>query len=321
MTASLHVPVLLAEVLALLQPRRGQTLLDATVGTAGHALALLDAIGPEGRLIGIDRDPHALAIAAERLAARCREHGWPEPFPFLLVRGNFHRLDALLAAHGIATLHGALFDLGVSTLQLETPERGFSFRAEAPLDLRMDPDEPTTAADLVNTLSEAELAAILREYGEERHARAIAREIVARRPLRTTRELAEICARIYPTRERRGEAIHPATRTFMALRIAVNRELDALAPGVRAAIDRLVPGGRIAVIAYHSLEDRLVKEEFRYLAGGCRCPRHLPACVCGAVARIRILTPKPVRPTPLEIAANPRARSARLRAAERLATT
>ncbi|MBI3912128.1 MAG: 16S rRNA (cytosine(1402)-N(4))-methyltransferase RsmH [Armatimonadetes bacterium] len=313
-----HVPVMLAETLAWLAPAPGKVIVDATVGAGGHAAALLSAVGPTGRVVGIDRDPEALSLAEARLRAVCDERRWPSPYPFALARGDFRHLRAVLAQLGVERAAGVLFDLGASSMQLDRVERGFTFRADAPLDMRMDPDEPTTAAHLVNTLPEAELAALLRDYGEERHARAIARAIVARRPLRTTRQLMEICARVYPPRERREEKIHPATRAFQALRIAVNRELEALPPALADAVDLLATGGRVVVLAYHSLEDRIVKREFQYLAGRCRCPKELPACICGARPRLRILTPKPVLPAPEEVRANPRARSARLRAAEKL---
>lgn len=286
-----HTPVLLSEVLRWLDPRPGGVYVDATVGTGGHAEAILERLGPGGLLIGLDRDPEACAFARTRLirfgdAVR-------------IVQANFEELRAVLAALGIERVDGVLMDLGVSSLQLERPERGFSFHISGPLDMRMDPSIPTTAADLINRLSEPELAALISRYGEERFARRIAREIVRRRPLATTEELREAVARAVPRRAWPGR-IHVATRTFQALRIAVNRELEALERALPQAADVLAPLGRLVVIAFHSLEDRIVKRFLR------------------SEPRLRVLTPKPVRPSPEEVRANPRARSARLRAAERL---
>ncbi|MCX7750005.1 MAG: 16S rRNA (cytosine(1402)-N(4))-methyltransferase RsmH [Candidatus Bipolaricaulota bacterium] len=283
--ARVHAPVLVDEVVGLLDPRPGKLFLDATVGTGGHAEALL-ARGAQ--VVGVDQDPQALALAQDRLA--------PFGEQATLVRGNFRDLPTLLAPLRLPPLDGILFDLGVSSLQLASPERGFSFSADGPLDMRMDPDAPTTAADLVNHLPERELARILLEYGEERYARRIARAIVRARPLRTTEELAALVARLYPPGRHR---IHPATRTFQALRIAVNDELAALEEALPGSRALLRPGGVLAVIAFHSLEDRIVKRFLREesLAG-----------------RLEVLTKKPVVPTAEEISRNPRARSAKLRA-------
>jgi len=282
-----HEPVLLAEVLRFLEPGVGKVIVDATVGTGGHAEALL---AQGARVIGIDQDPQSLELATERL------RGFGERFQ--PVRGNFRNLRALLHSLGVDEVHGVLFDLGLSSLHLSQSKRGFSFQHEGPLDMRMDPDNPVTAADLVNGLSEHELVRILREYGEERYAERIAREIVRSRPLRTTGELARLVARCYPPGNYR---IHPATRTFQALRIAVNDELSALREALPQAVDLLAPGGVLCVIAFHSLEDRIVK---RFLREGARA------------GRVLLLTKKPVRPTKEEVARNPRARSARLRAAQ-----
>jgi 16S rRNA (cytosine1402-N4)-methyltransferase len=293
----LHVPVMPAECLEHLAPPPGGTVLDATLGLGGHAELLLRAVGAAGRLIAVDQDPEALRLAEGRLRAACREWGWDD-CPVTFVRANFREF---------------LFDLGVSSMQLDRPERGFSFRAEGPLDMRMDSEAPESAADLANTLPEAELARLLWEFGDERHSRRIARRIVERRPLRTTLDLEQAVWSAYPAAERNGR-IHPATRTFQALRIAVNGELAALEPALLGAADRLKPGGRLVVLAYHSLEDRIVKRTFEFLAGRCRCPAEAPVCGCGAVPRARILTRKPLEPGEAEVAANPRARSARLRA-------
>lgn len=282
-----HEPVLLTEVLGFLDPQPGKVIVDATVGTGGHAEALL-ARG--ARVIGIDQDPQSLELAQERLRAFGTR--------FLALRGNFRHLKTLLAAIGVDKADGVLFDLGLSSLHLSQAERGFSFQEEGPLDMRMDPDNPVTAADLVNGLAERDLVRILREYGEERYAERIAREILRHRPLRTTGELARLVARCYPPKPYR---IHPATRTFQALRIAVNDELSALQEALPQARDLLAPGGVLCVIAFHSLEDRIVKRFFREEARG---------------GRLRLLTKKPVRPTKEEVGRNPRARSARLRAAQ-----
>jgi len=300
------------EVVELLRPAPGNVIVDCTVGGGGHASALLPRIVPGGRLIGIDRDPRTLATARDRLA--------PFGDAVTLVHGNFGDLGVILAGLDLGGVDAVLFDLGVSSFQLDEPERGFTYRTDAPLDMRMDPGSPTSAAEIVNTWPAQELARILREFGEERWAGRIAAAIVRARekaPLSTTGELAAVVKDAIPAAARRSGP-HPARRTFQALRIAVNAELDALQQGLAAAIDALLPGGRVAVISFHSLEDRIVKRTFAELAAGCRCPPELPECRCGRQARLRVLTRKPVTPTHDEVAANPRARSARLRAAERL---
>jgi 16S rRNA (cytosine1402-N4)-methyltransferase len=310
-----HEPVMLAECLDYLAPRPGATIVDATLGLGGHSLAMLERIGPEGRLIGIDRDPEALRRAEERLRAACETWGW-SACPFTLVHSDFRFLTSALSGSA-DRIDGLLIDLGVSSMQLDLPERGFSFRGSGPLDMRMDPTTERTAADLVNELRESDLANILWKLGEERYSRRIARRIVERRPLRTTQDLVDAVWGAYPAGERRGR-IHPATRTFQALRIAVNDELQAIEPALSLAVRRLSPGGRIVVLAYHSLEDRLVKRTFEYLSGRCRCPPELPVCQCRAREWVRILTRKPVEPSSEEVERNPRARSARLRAVEAL---
>jgi 16S rRNA (cytosine1402-N4)-methyltransferase len=286
-----HTPVLVEEVLRSLEPRPGGVYVDATVGTGGHAERILQASTPGGRLVGIDRDPYALAVASRRLG---RFGG-----RVTLLRGDFAALAALARQAGAVPADGVLMDLGLSSLQLSQPERGFSFLEEGPLDMRMDPSQTQTAADLVNTLSEAELADLLRRYGEEPFARRIARAIVRHRPLRTTTELAELVRRAVPRRAW-PRRVHVATRTFQALRIATNRELEALEEALRQVPEVLRPGGRAVVVAFHSLEDRLVKRAFN------------------ADPRLRPLVRKPLRPSAEEVAQNPRARSARLRVAERL---
>jgi 16S rRNA (cytosine1402-N4)-methyltransferase len=308
------------EVLAALAARPGGLYLDATVGLGGHAAAILDRLAPAGWLLGLDRDPEALGIARARLEEVRSRHGWLVPEPFRLERANFSQAPAVLDRMGENTLRGVLFDLGVSSLQLERAERGFSFRREGPLDMRMDPEQSLTAADLVNRLPEPELARVIAEYGEERWARRVVREIVRereRRPLTTTAALAGVVTRAVPRTP--GLTIHPATRTFQALRIAVNGELEVLAPALEACARRLEPGGRLVVLSYHSLEDRIVKQTFARLSGRCSCPPRLPICVCGAAPLLRLLSRKPLMPPEEEIHRNPRARSARLRAAERTA--
>jgi 16S rRNA (cytosine1402-N4)-methyltransferase len=280
---------------------------DATVGAGGHAERLLEQ-GPGVRLLGIDRDPDALDLALQRLARFAGR--------FELVAGDFAELDAVLAERVDADADGILADLGVSSMQLERGERGFSFRRDGPLDMRMG-TSGRTAADIVATASVEELTRIFRDYGEERMAAKIARGIVAERtrsPIQTTRQLARIVAGQKGSREK----IDPATRVFQALRIEVNQELVALGRFLAAAVARLKPGGRLAVISYHSLEDRIVKDAFRRESGVCLCPPKLPACVCGARAALRVLTRRPIRPGEPEQRRNPRSRSARLRVAERI---
>lgn len=302
-----HVPVLLPEVLALLRPEPGHRILDGTVGLGGHAAELLARILPEGTLIAVDRDISALSIAQRRLTA--------VGGTFLLIHDSF---DRALAREDLPPLDGILLDLGVSSMQLDQAERGFSFTQEGPLDMRMDRTQGLKAADLVNEASEEELSRIFSYYGEEPHARRVARAVVQRRPFRTTRELAAVVAR---AAGRNPSGAHPATRVFQALRIAVNDELGILERALPAAVDRLKPGGRLAIISFHSLEDRIVKRFIRAEARGCLCPPRIPQCVCGRKPRLRDLTPRPITASPAEVAANPRARSARLRGAEKLADT
>ena len=301
-----HVPVLYELVLSWLQPRSGGWYIDATVGAGGHARGILNASRPDGRLLGLDADPEALAFAGEVL----------EPFGdrAVLRAANFRQIGAEARNLGISQVDGILMDLGLSSRQLDAGERGFAFGQDGPLDMRMDRSQERCAADLVNTLSEADLADILWRYGEERWSRRIAGAIVAARPLTTTGELADLVARTVGRREK----THPATRTFQALRIAVNDELEVLSQALPQARDLLRPGGRLAVIAFHSLEDRLVKRFYQQEARDCICPPELLVCACGHQATLRVLTSKPVRPEADEIARNPRSRSARLRVAERL---
>ncbi len=303
-----HDPVMAAEVVDLFAAVPAGIVLDATVGGGGHARAVLEA-NLRLRVIGLDQDPAAVAAASTVLA--------PFGDRALVVRARFDRIGEVLDRAGAGLLSGALFDLGVSSFQLDRPERGFSYRADAPLDMRMDPDASGTAADLVNTASEAELVRLLVANGEGRFARRIARALVAARPVTTTGQLADVVKGAIPAATRRTGG-HPARRVFQAIRIAVNSELDVLPGALDVAIDRLAPGGRCVVLAYHSGEDRLVKDRFVTAAtGGCVCPPGLP-CVCGAVPRVRLLTRGARKPAQAEVAANRRAESARLRAVERL---
>ena len=307
-----HISVMPIEVLRYLTPRPGGIYVDGTLGGAGHARQILEASEPDGILVGFDRDPAALKVASERLA------GFGERVH--LVNRNFSDMAISLAELGITGIDGLLLDLGVSSHQLDTAERGFSFQQDAPLDMRMDTTAGETAADLVNGLPERELERIIKEYGEERWARRIAQFIVTARaaaPIETTLHLVDVIKGAIP-KAKWEERLHPATRTFQALRIAVNEELASLEQGLAAGLQMLNPGGRCVVISFHSLEDRIVKQGFRRLAQGCICPKNLPLCVCGHTPQLRILTTKPVMAGDKEVDHNPRARSARLRAAEKL---
>jgi 16S rRNA (cytosine1402-N4)-methyltransferase len=301
-----HVPVLLHEVLEQLNPKPGQRLIDGTVGAGGHAEAILKATAPDGRLLALDADPAALEIARQRLA--------PYADRVCFVNANFAQLAQSARRCHFPPVHAILLDLGLSSLQLGSVERGFSFQSEGPLDMRYDPSGGATAADLVNRLSQNELADLLYGFGEERRSRAIARAIVAARPLYTTQELADLVTRAVGGR--RNARIHPATRTFQALRIAVNDELEALRSGLSQATTLLAPGGRLAVISFHSLEDRIVKNFFSQESKQCICPPEQPVCTCGHRAILRIITQKPITASSHEIDINPRARSAKLRVAE-----
>lgn len=318
MTGAPHEPVLLDRVVELLAVPSDapSVLVDATVGAAGHAAAVLAASGSRTVLVGFDRDPDALALAARRLAAYGdRVH---------LVHAGYDELAEHVAPIVARTgpLLGVLYDLGLSSMQVDQPGRGFSFRAPAPLDMRMDPGAPRTAADLVNSLTLDDLSAIIRRYGEERYARRIARAILRARPVATTTELADVVAAAVPT-PARHLGTHPATRTFQALRIAVNDELDRFSASLPQALEMMAPpadqrGGRVAILTYHSLEDRIAKQVLSDAATGCICPPDLPVCGCGRVPHVRLLTRGVERPAPDELARNPRARSAKLRAAEKL---
>jgi 16S rRNA (cytosine1402-N4)-methyltransferase len=319
-----HVPVMLEEVLKFLQPEPGGVYIDGTVGGGGHTEAILERSAPDGRVLGIDTDAQALARVQARLAEPVKNGR------LLLRQGNFAELTHIVNEVGLASIQGVLLDLGFSSDQMDNPERGLSFSFDGPLDMRLDQTQPVSAADLVNSASEQELADIFWRYGEETRSRQIARRIVRARAngaITRTAQLAQLAAAGAPYKP---GAIHPATKTFQALRIAVNAELEQLETALPQILDVLSKrqresnaggegsdeGGRMVIISFHSLEDRLVKEFMRREATDCLCPPRVPVCVCGHKARLRLLTHKPVVPTPQEVAANPRARSAKLRAAE-----
>ena len=307
-----HVSVLRKETVDLIDPQRGDVILDATLGLGGHSRLIFER-QPEARLIGLDQDAAAIEIARRNLA----EFGGR----VTIVHTNFVGVRKALSELGIDAVNGIMADLGVSSLQFDSETRGFSFRFDAPLDMRMDAEgEYPTAAELLATLSEEEIANTIYQFGEERFSRRIARRIVERReagsPVATTRELAELVERAVPRSKK--DKIHPATRTFQALRIAVNNELGVLENFLGDSIESLAPGGRLAVISFHSLEDRIVKQAFLKSSGRCQCPPRLPICRCGAEKKIEILTKKPVVPTETELSENPRSRSAKLRAVRKL---
>ncbi|MBR0463253.1 MAG: 16S rRNA (cytosine(1402)-N(4))-methyltransferase RsmH [Clostridia bacterium] len=311
-----HTPVLLQECLTGLQVRPDGVYLDGTLGGGGHAAAVLGRL-TTGRLIGIDRDDEAIAAASARLRALQRD-GLPA---FSALHGNFHDAKALLAEIGVDRVDGALLDLGVSSHQFDTGERGFSYQEDAPLDMRMDRSQRLTAAMIVNTWPQDEISRILTDYGEESWAAHIARVICDRRrstPIETTGQLVSLIDAAIPKKIRLKDTSHPARKTFQALRIAVNDELAPLEKALRDLVDLLNPGGRLCVIAFHSLEDRIVKNTFRNMADPCTCPPSFPVCVCGKKPLIRLVTRKPITPSEDELKANNRARSATLRVAERL---
>lgn len=312
-----HIPVLVNEVIELLKPKRKGFYVDGTIGLGGHASAILQACTPDGHLLGVDLDSEALAIAKDRLSGY---KGW-----FTLIQGNYADLNCILKT--IASqfkswdgVDGVLLDLGVSSLQLDTPSRGFSFTYDGPLDMRMNPTSPSPAMQVVNERSQDKLADIFKRFGEERWSGRIAHRIVQARklqPITTTLQLAELIQKAIPQKTK-GTRIHPATRVFQALRIYVNDELKNLHLGLDAAVSALKPGGRICVIAFHSLEDRIVKERFRTLARTCICPPKIPICICDHTPSLQILTKRPITPQPDEIQQNPRSRSAKLRVAVKI---
>jgi 16S rRNA (cytosine1402-N4)-methyltransferase len=309
---SFHTPVMLEKVLQSLRCKPGGIYVDGTLGGGGHARAILENTAPDGLLIGIDRDDDALLESEKRL----------QPFGQrkILIKGNFADIGEILTNLNIRKVDGILLDLGVSSHQLDTADRGFSFSLDAPLDMRMDQSSRYSAYDLVNLSPEKELRQVIRDYGEEPMAGRIARAILAKRasaPIRTTIELADVVCRAV-RRQGVRKKVHPATRTFQAIRIAVNQELSNLSTAMDAGIDQLGQGGRFSIISFHSLEDRIVKETFRSWEGRCQCPPGLPVCQCQREAKLRVLTRKPLRPEASESETNPRARSARLRTAEKI---
>ena len=311
MTQFHHIPIMLKEVLELLAPERGGIFVDGTLGGGGHSEGILKRL-TDGRLYGIDRDGEAIAAASERL----------KPFgdKFKAIRGNFFDMKSLLANEGVTGVEGILLDLGVSSYQLDTPERGFSYHEEAPLDMRMDSEDSLSAYEVVNTWPEDRLNRILWDYGEERYARRITNAILAARatkPIESTLELVDIIKSAMPGAALR-EKQHPAKRTFQAIRIAVNDELGAISTMMETAPDKLRVGGRLCVISFHSLEDRIVKTAIAARENGCTCPREAPVCTCGFVQTLKSVKRKPILPSEEEIKTNPRSRSAKLRVAERV---
>ncbi len=305
-----HQPVMPVEALAALDAGKGGLFVDATLGLGGHTELILQA-SPTARVIGIDRDAEAIALATERLS------GFGERFE--AVKSDYRQIKTVLMEREIESVTGVLADLGVSSFQFDEPERGFSFRSDSPLDMRMDRSQSLTAADLVNGLGERELADLIFQFGEERASRRIARLIVAERAkaaIITTTQLANLVVKA--VKQPGHWRIHPATKTFQALRIAVNRELDALDKFVADAVEMLAVGGRLVLITFHSLEDRIIKQALKFQSGHCVCPQSQPVCQCGATKRVEVLTRKAIQPSEPEIAANPRARSAKLRACQKL---
>ena len=306
-----HTPVLYQETIEALRIRPDGIYVDGTLGGGGHSFGILQQLSQEGRLIGIDRDEDAIRAASERLA--------PFAGQAVIVRGNYEDMPAILRGQGIAGADGILLDLGVSSYQLDEAERGFSYREEAPLDMRMDRRDERSAYDVVNGCTEMELFHMIRDYGEDRFAKNIAKHIVAERqkaPIRTTTELAEIVRQAIPAKLREGGG-HPAKRTFQAIRIEVNRELDILKDSIDGLIDLLNPEGRLCIITFHSLEDRIVKTAFRRAEDPCICPPDFPVCVCGRKPKGKVITKKPIVSAAEELAENPRAHSAKLRVFEK----
>ena len=307
-----HRSVLLDECIEGLNIKPNGIYVDGTAGGGGHSFHIASKLGEGGRLIAIDQDENAIAAAGKRLS--------PFGDKVTLVRSNFSRVSEVLSELGIEKIDGILMDLGVSSYQLDTPERGFSYNADAPLDMRMDNRNPLDASVVVNTYSEEKLREIIYGYGEEKFGGKIASEIVKARsikPIESTGELVDIIKRAMPSAAKQG-GHHPAKRTFQAIRIEVNSELDVIRPAIDGAVGHLSEGGRIAIITFHSLEDRLVKQAYASLAEGCTCPRSFPVCVCGNKPKVKIITKKPILPSENELEENPRSRSAKLRVAEKI---
>ncbi|MBQ4355000.1 MAG: 16S rRNA (cytosine(1402)-N(4))-methyltransferase RsmH [Clostridia bacterium] len=308
-----HISIMVREVLEALQPERGGIYVDCTAGGGGHSLEIAKRLPEGSRIICLDRDDEAIAACTARLE--------PHREKFTIVKTNFSGIGAALDLIGVEQIDGVLWDLGVSSHQLDDGDRGFSYSKEAPLDMRMDQSQTKSAWDVVNTYEERELTRIIRDYGEERFAGRIAQFICRAREektIETTTALSEIITQAIPAAQRKKEAQNPARRTFQAIRIEVNGELDAIAPSIETAVERLRPGGRLAVITFHSLEDRIVKETFKKLSAGCTCPPEFPVCVCGNKPKIQLLSRKPIVPGEDEQEENPRSRSAKLRTAEKV---
>ena len=309
MSTPTHIPVLLKETIQALAVQPGGRYIDCTLGVGGHAAAILDRSSPGGQLLGIDADPEAIEIVKARLEAYSNS--------ILLINGNFVDLEAICIKYDFLPVHGILFDLGLSSLQLNSQSRGFSFRHDAPLDMRLSSSQEVTVADIINTSSEAELAHLMKTYGEEAHSHKIAHRIVQERPINTTFQLVRAIEQAVGGRRGR---LHPATKTFQALRIAVNHELEHLEAALKQAINLLGFEGRLVVISYHSLEDRIVKQLLQQEAKDCICPPSVPICVCGHRACLRLINKRVITPSPIEVQFNPRSRSAKLRVAERITT-
>ena len=311
-TSFSHLSVLLLECIEALDIKDGYTYIDCTAGGGGHSLEIAKRMGPNSRLICFDRDKNAIAAATERLSDYLDQ--------VTFINDNFRSIDKVIKDLGITNLGGVLADLGCSSHQFDTPERGFSYMHDAPLDMRMDTDSPLSAYEVVNEYQEDELKRIIFEYGEERFAPRIAAAICKRRalsPIKTTYELTDIIKGAIPAAAR-ADGPHPSKRTFQAIRIEVNAELDAIKPLITDASRALVPGGRIAIISFHSLEDRIVKQTYKSLSSGCTCPKDFPICICGNKPQIKEITKKPILPSSKELELNPRSRSAKLRVAEKL---
>ncbi len=309
MSAPTHIPVLLQETIEALDVQPGGRYIDCTLGDGGHAVAILDHSSPGGQLLGIDADPDAIKISEARLQAYSSST--------LIINENFVNLQAICIKYDFFPVHGILFDLGLSSHQLNSDSRGFSFQHEAPLDMRLSPSQEVSAAEIINTSSETKLAHLIKTYGEESYSHKIAHRIVQERPIRTTLQLARTIEQVIGSR--RGK-IHPATRTFQALRIAVNQELEHLEAVLRQAMNLLGFEGRLVVISYHSLEDRIVKQFMQQESKDCICPPSIPICTCGHTAYLKLINKKVITPSSAEVQLNPRSRSAKLRAAERLTT-
>jgi 16S rRNA (cytosine1402-N4)-methyltransferase len=307
MTIPIHKPVLLSQAIEALQVQPGKRYVDCTLGSAGHASAILERLLPDGQLLGIDADPEAINIAKTRLANYAGST--------IIVNDNFANLEIICRENNFLPVHGILFDLGLSSIQLEISERGFSFQHDGPLDMRFSPIQELTAADIVNNLPEDKLGQIIKTYSEERYSKRIARCIIKNRPISSTLQLASVVEKAIGSRHGK---IHPATRTFMALRIAVNRELENLVTALKQTVKCLDYQGRLIVISYHSLEDRIVKQFMIRESKGCICPPDTPICQCGHVPSLKIISKKAITPSLTEIKLNPRSRSAKLRIAERL---